>query len=90
MRELQVEEAVWGLNWYHYQLGNTKGLVKSVVSAAIAYREQSWYARELDQMYVCEVCVREVSIRQGRCGKDLHSGAPARRTSVGCRSVGCD
>lgn len=53
-------------------------------------REQSWCVRKLDQMCAWEVYVREVSIRSGRCGKYLDSGASPRKISVGCRSVGCD
>lgn len=91
MRELQVAELIWGLSlWYHPQLVNKNGLVKSVASVAIGDRKQSWCVRELDQKCAWEVCVREVSIRSGRCGKYLDSGAPPRKISVGCRNVGCD
>lgn len=74
----------------------------ALVSAAIAGREQSWYMREfhlgLDWClgriqavrYLGGVCERELGIRWARCGEDLDSGAPPRRISVGCRSVGCN
>ena len=79
-----------------------KDLVKSVVSVAIAGKEQSWCMRELDLgpdkclgrisavRYLGGVCERELSIRSARCGEVLDSGAPPRRISVGCRSVRCN
>lgn len=76
-----------------------KGLGKSVMSVAIAGREQSWCIRGLDvgadqclesvsaARYLRAVCERELGITSARCGEDPDSRAPLRRILVRCRSL---